>query len=338
MTLATGQLVLASDYNQIAYGSDDGVQDLSGANLGLIWSTGYGRYGYGQSMSIIPAVQVGDVITATQWNNLDTALTAIRRHQSGPGTYGSPGSVAAGQNITPRTYHPASITTAYANVGTCYGNADPAAHPSTYLLPWGHTTRALKVTQTLIFDSSDQARYYFNAGGKLKISFAHSGGPNARDYFWNKLCSDAGTIQIGYRNTTKIAGDGDTSKYSILNSDNGGFWNNSSSPLQHFLQYSPSGYSYGDYVGGLYSPPPGDDTLDYLKVEVSVTGSAGSNGGLGATVNVITTLMNGYVASPTLEDQIDGTTVISMVVSNADYPDINNSWGTPAFSQVFETV
>ena len=115
MTFSSGGLIQRADYNQLAYGSNDGTLNTSTANVGLMWATGTRRYGYGQSLATIPALQVGDTVRASQWNNLDNILTAIRQHQSGPGAYGYPGPVVGGQSMTARTYYATSIPAGYAN-------------------------------------------------------------------------------------------------------------------------------------------------------------------------------------------------------------------------------
>ena len=336
MTYATGGRIQAADHNSAS------------TYLADIWGVGNGRFGYGQSTTYIAPVAVGDLIRNDEWNNLDTVLELTTQHQAivpyVPSSY-DPGfvSVVGGTSIRPWTHYVPYIQRSYANCGNVYSVTDSVADTTTYTGYWGHdNSRTLSMTQTLTFASADAARYFFNSGGKIKLSFAHTGGITSRDSLWRRLCTDAGTIEIGYQNTKKLGGNALATDYTILNNNNGGYWANMNGhPLEHYRQFpsisnSPYGYGYGYGYG--YNNPyyynsyyGGQDTLDYIQVLVSTAGSAGTHGGLGVDLVITTNFVNGTIISPTGNDFVTGTTTTSLIKAAPGLSYITPSWGSIDF-------
>lgn len=340
MTYATGDQIRAADYNQFAIGAVSAPPPSTIANAGLVWGSGYGRYGIGQDTTVIRPVATGNLIRAQEWDNMDAVLQAMTEHQQGTGTYTSPGPVVAGALIRPVTHFPPFIQAAYNKTGTSFINVDGPARPTSYGPAgiWGHTgSRALRFVQTFSFNNADDLRHYFNAGGKIKLSFTHTGlNTSARNTFWTNMCLAAGTIIIGHNTTTKVGGNGtftpgltdygygygggSNGKYTVLGAA-GGFWANAAGvPKLHFKQYGTTGGygygygGYGDYGGYGY----GTDTDDYITVELRVTGAAGVNGGLGSVLEITTKFENALVVTPASADQVIGTSTVSAVLSAPD--------------------
>ena len=333
---STGQVIDRRTYNEFSNGSVDGTLSNGTASVGLVWGTGYGRYGYGQGTEYIAPVTIGQLIRSQEWDNLDAILQSTIEHQHGIGSYIGPGGgvIAAGQLIQPLSHFDSYITTAFNDAGIVYSKSDSIASTTSYTGLWGSSgARTLSFVQTITFASADQARYYFNAGGTIKLSFAHNGGTTRRDIFWDSICAAAGVVEIGYLNTRKIGGSGSTSRYSALNSNNGGFWNNTGSYSQHFRQLSISGYGgYGGYGGYDYSYPPippGDDDVDQLNVSVSVSGDTGVNSGIGNIITIKTDFVNTFVRTPVDQDIIHGTTQVSVVFGAPWTNFITQTWGSP---------
>jgi len=303
MAYVTGNIIRKGDYNILATGSEDGTLTAGAPSAGLLWGTGFGPYGYGQSDEYIAPVEVGDVVTKDEWNNLDAVIVRMRDHQQGPGTYAGQYALDTGELIRPRSTYAPNIQLAYDNVGLSYSSSDDAPVTSSYTATWGQqNSTTLKLIHTVTFPTADAARHFFNAGGKLKLSFSTVASVTTpRTLFWTDMCQAAGTIVIGYKNTLKNdsqPGDYYGDKDFVLDQDNGGFWahrNVGSSLVKHFQQnyvgYAYQNYSY-DYRYGY-----GSD-LDYLKVEMSVTDNDNINGNLGKTVTVIASFVNGSALSP----------------------------------------
>jgi len=361
MTYATGDLIRAADYDRFVIGADAPPPSTTAASAGLVWGTGFGRYGVGQDTSYIHPTLPGDLIRAQEWDNLDAVLRAIIEHQSGPNTYIGPGPAVSGTPIRPLSHLAPYIQTAYNDTGIAFANIDRHINNTAYTGIWGHTgTRALKFVQTFTFSSADDLRYFFNAGGKVKISFNHAGGvASARNAFWDNICAAAGTVVIGYNSTVKIGGTGTLTpglnttyggygagggngKYMVLGTA-GGFWANSAGVSKlHFKQYGTTASYSGHYGGGHYGGGHyggGDDMSDYISVELKIMGDIGTKGGLGNILEVTTTFENGMAITPAGADQVTGTSTVSAVLSAPDASHLQvQPWNTNTFNGVVSAV
>lgn len=316
MAYVTGNIIRKGDYNIFATGSEDGTLSAGVPSAGLMWGTGFGPYGYGQNNEYIAPVVAGDVIRKDEWNNLDSILLSIRNHQEGPGTYTGQSPLDSGYMIAPRPLYAPTIQQAFNNVGKSYSKTDEAASVSMYNGRWGYPiSTKLMLNHTVRFPSGDAARYFFNAGGTLKLNFSNTTNiQTPRTMFWSDLCQAAGTVEIGYRNTIKINTDTGgyygyyASQAFVLDQNNGGYWGNQNAGgalVKHFQQDS-AGYGYYGYYGGYggYGGYYGNNGLDYLRVDLSITENDSNNGNLGASVNIFTTFNNGS-ASALLGDYND---------------------------------
>jgi hypothetical protein len=302
MTYSSGSLIQATDYNTLA---------SNGSNIGDHWGTGTSSAGLGQSTSSIAAVSTSNTVTATQWTGLIQTINSCLAHEGQ--TTITPSSVTAGNAIT---YY-ASITTgsalAYTNRGTTgLALTAGATNTTSYASAWGTTgARSLVFTQTVTFSSGDAARYFFNAGGKIGLTYARSGGSaTTRNTEMTALATACGTINVGYKNTTKTGGSGTVT--TLLNTNNGGYWAGTGSYVVHFKQF--------DGVAS-YS-------TNYIQTEYFWSGTA-ANGG-SPVLNLKSTMVNAW--SNVFQDAVDGTTSVSLVVNSPATTYLSNTWGTPTFS------
>jgi len=215
MTYTVGGLIQAADYNGFA-------NDTAGANVNVTWSTGTGDSGYGQSA--LATVAAGTVVTATQWATLVNTIASMANHQ--------------GTTITARTAPvTGNLIQVFAAVNTditnCRTNRGNAAASGAQFTGWTGTnsktgttsgaTWTIVFTNTITFASADAARYFWNAGGLVKIDVSKSSTGDVGDPEWNDLanilCGDiwisgrvaGGSQTIGgtvYTGTTKIGGTG----------------------------------------------------------------------------------------------------------------------------------
>lgn len=213
MTYSVGGLIQAVDYNGFA-------NDTAGANINSIWSTGTTDAGYGQSA--LGTVSATNTVTATQWASLVNTISSIASHQ--------------GTTITARTAPTAgNIISILAALNTdltnCTTNRGNAVANGTQFTGWTGTNSntagksgaswSITFTNTVTFASANAARYFFNAGGRIKIDVAKSSTGNTGDPEWNDLattlCGDiyitggTGTQTIAgssYTGTTKTGGTG----------------------------------------------------------------------------------------------------------------------------------
>lgn len=327
-------LIRANDYNILVAGSDDGTISTTVPNLGIVWGPGFGRYGYGQDVSYITPAQFGEVIEAQSWENINDILKFVAGHQGV--TYDAlPNNTFAKDKLItkePQTTLQTGVDAVYQTVGQVYGNSDQAPVQTEYVGIWGDSgNRSLTFTHTINFESADKARYFFNLGGKIKMTFSRAGDvSNSRNTFWTGLCSAAGTIEFGYRNTKRLGGNS-TAAYIALNNNNGGFWNLSNTDVEHLRTFSPNDgyYEYngeGDY-NSYYGYYGYNNTNDYIKVDGRISGVTGSLGGIGKTITLTTTFKNGTVVVPSAADKVSGTTAVLLTVSRPGLSYIENSWG-----------
>ena len=213
MTYTAGQLIQAVDYNGF-------VSTTAGANINATWSTGTTSAGYGQSA--LATVSASSTVSATQWASLVNTVSSMGSHQ--------------GTTITARTApvtgNTISILSAVnTDITNCYNNRGNAAAVGTQFTGWTGTnskttttsgaTWTITFTNVVTFASADAARYFFNAGGLIKIDVAKSATGQTGDPEWNDLANTlCGDIYItggdytqtvagtSYTGTTKVGGTG----------------------------------------------------------------------------------------------------------------------------------
>lgn len=213
MTYSSGGLIQATDYNGF-------VSTTAGANVNATWSTGTSSAGYGQTA--IATVSTAGTVTATQWASLVNTIASMASHQ--------------GTTITARTAPTTGTTISVlaavnTDITNCYNNRGNAAATGSQFTGWSGTNSNtagksgaswnITFTNTITFASADAARYFFNAGGRIKLDVSKTATGQTGDPEWNDLantlCGDiyftggvatqtiAGTAYTG---TTKIGGTG----------------------------------------------------------------------------------------------------------------------------------
>ena len=214
MTYSTGGLIQATDYNGF-------VSTTSGANINATWSTGTTDAGWGQTA--LSTVSSAGTVSATQWASLVNTLSLMGSQ--------------TGTTITSRAVPTAGILiSALANVNTditnCYTNRGNAtASGSAYGVFTGTTSKTtatgsgnatwtITFTHTVTFPSAAQARYFFNAGGIIKIQYGKSSTGTDHDDDWNTFAGQCGSINItggaqtissqAYTGTTRLGASGGT--------------------------------------------------------------------------------------------------------------------------------
>jgi hypothetical protein len=171
MTYTTGSTIGAADYNGIAWG----IQ-----SIGKQWGIGSGENGLGQDTSSFPQVAVNSSVTATEWVNLIQSTNKCLTHigQSSIPLAG----VALGDVIAVIPSLTASSVSAFNGTGIT-SLPLTAATPTTtsQSSAWGSAgNKTLVFTHTVTFPGgADAARYFFNAGGQIQLSFSHNGGTSS---------------------------------------------------------------------------------------------------------------------------------------------------------------
>jgi hypothetical protein len=213
MTYSSGGLIQASDYNTFQN------------NLNAIWSTGGGDQGWGQTS--ISSVSVGGIVTATNWatlvNNLSTSgaqTNTTITSRSAP-TTGTLISILANvaTDITSCTTNRGNAVSSGAEVGYASGTTSKTTGTGSGQAGW-----TIVFTHTVTFPSADQARYFWNAGGRVRLQFGKSSVGTDIDADWNTFAGYPGSIYVtgrvnsaaqtiagvSYTGTTRIGGSGGT--------------------------------------------------------------------------------------------------------------------------------
>lgn len=267
--------------NQIAALDYNNIRAKAVALLG----PGSASRGYGQSIYSTP-VSAGNQVTADQWNALRIDIANIRIHQNGL-TPSIPipqrGDVIRAGAGHPYTSYDTALNSADAtrfDLATTQSVLTPKVNKATST-PWSTQAEA---TLTVAFSTADQARWFFNSGGKIKIRGEIVGGSGQQTSYWSSLLSAVGNVDFG-------AAAGLTPYYSLTSS------------YQPVYQSSNSIYASVAY------------TSNYFKIEAKCNVSNNSLGtATELTFRII--MVDSYVDSaPTTPpyDQVNGT--LSIYVS-----------------------
>ena len=239
MAYTTGDTILDDHYNDFA------------TSVNAIWGSGSGDSGYGQG-STVSSVTTSTTITATQWTTLLARISSAASHQSSSITAIS--NPSAGNTIsafTALSTNIATITTNRLNVHARQSILTTAASTTTGL------TGTITQTGNWAWGSTDQARYFFNAGGRISVTWSITGyTANLKATNWNTLLnSEVGTYYIYAQSSGKSGGSGTVE----TNNTNLGWHDLTGSYQIAFRQYFASG-GYAAY------------TSNYLQLDLYKSG------------------------------------------------------------------
>jgi hypothetical protein len=184
MTYSVGELISATDFN--------GFANTGPENVNRVWGVGTGDAGYGQTA--LSTVSSGATVTATNWASLVNTVSSIASHQ--------------GTTITSRTAPVAgnliqilsNLATDITNTNNNRGNAAASGTEiTTFTGTTSKTTNTgsgqnawtITFTHTVTFPSANQARYFWNAGGIVRLRVRKTSTGQPADAEWNDL---AGTL------------------------------------------------------------------------------------------------------------------------------------------------
>jgi hypothetical protein len=339
-----GTTVTALDYNNLV--GYDPTTDLNTFNA--VWGTGSGKFGYGQTALVNlenPITTLGDdIIKSELWVNLVNKVALTGAHQ-GTALLQIP------DNKMPNVgalIEAEVLTKATASVKNLYNaNLNAASQGTSENYPAVNGTiwrNSIEFTHIVTFANGDAARYFFNCGGQLALTFASAPGIQI-NALMSKLGEIAGTLVISspnvetikiagtnYQGVTKIGGAAPaaldprftTERYGVLSFNNllptVGYYGMSTSYQEIFKQS----------VGGFPSSAPRYNYYDGSYISVNIK-SNGPQGVFGDNGNVITI--------KTLWDQVPNglqVTVGTTTTLTVRPPFLRNgmakTWGTPVVS------
>ena len=326
MTYTVGGLIEATDYN--------GFVNTSGNNINKVWSTGTGDSGWGQTN--ISTVSVGGTVTATQWATLVANLATAGQQTNS--TLTSRTQPVAGNTISILANVATDINTITNNRGNAVGSGTEygvfsGTTSKTSATGSGSTAWTITFTHTITFASADALRYFFNAGGIVRLKYGKSSTGIDNDEEWNTLAGWCGSINLtgrvnsntqliagtSYTGTTRIGGTGGTETTLATTT---GWYNLTGTPATIFqLNNSTSPYS-GEFIRTTATA-----TSSTVLTLVTTWVSDGSSGA-GTSANI-----SGGTDTASPSTTITGTaptTLVTYIPPSTTY--LSASWGTPTIA------
>lgn len=323
MTYSSGGLIQASDYNTFQ------------TNLNAVWSTGTGDSGYGQTA--ISAVAASGVVTATNWATLVNNLSTTGAQQpttlttrTAP-TTGTLVSILANvsTDITSVTTNRGNATSSGTEVGYASGTTSKTAATGA-----GTTAWTIVFTHTVTFPSADQARYFWNAGGRVRLQFGKSSTGTDIDPDWNTFAGYPGSIyvtgrvnsaaqtiaSVSYTGTTRIGGSGGTQTTLATTT---GWYQLTTTPASIFLLNNTNAPYTGETIGTTAAATSSTVlTLVTTWTQPSVSGSGQTNNISGGTAPALGATTITGTAPTTLCTYFPPSTAQGL----------SNTWGTPSIA------
>ena len=327
MTYTAGSLIVATDYN--------GFVSTNGANVNGIWSTGAATAGYGETA--LSTVSTGATISATEWSTLNSKVSAMASHQ--------------GTTITSRT-NPvvgdtiailANMNTDITNITSARGNAAASGAQTTTFSGTtsktsntgsGSTAWTITFTHTITWASADAARYFFNAGGRIKWETSKTSTGQLADAEWNDLAttlvgdlfitaggvlSPQTIVGTSYTGTTKSGGTGTPNTLATTT----GWYDLSTSDTQLYRQYADTAPYAGQYIS-LNAKTAGTGTQ--LVLTTTWVDPGGSGVGSSDVITGGTATTSPFSAFGTAP-----ATVVTLFVPSSTYL-TSAAWGTPTIA------
>ncbi len=316
MTFAQYGTIQAADFNTLVGGNPTATANT----LNATWSTGSGAAGYGQTAE--GNVAAGTTVSATNWASLINKTANAASHQgTSLGTVTTP---VAGGTIT----YQANVVTNLQNIYTSRGNANAqGSTTSNTQTTAGAWNDYANFAFTCTFANGDAARYFFNAGGQLKMTCTHANNTAGINSAFNALATATGTVVLSGQNSgartiagssfngvTKVGGSGSPQTVAT----NSGYFGLGTANTLIFDQNSAT------------SPYTSSVEIVYYARTNGTQGSNGDNGSV-VSVNCVFDKLsgNGTVGS-------GSTCTLTVVPPSTTY--IANTWGAITLSGSNTTV
>lgn len=311
MSYAQFGLIEATDFNTLVGGNPTTTSNT----LNAVWAVGGSTAGYGQTA--VANVSAGQTVASSaQWNSLVANTASAASHQGSSIT--SVAAPVSGGTITYLSAIPSNLTTIYSNRRNAATQGSTSANTATRGTSW---QTALTFTHTVTFASGDAARYFFNAGGQIKITCSHPSGTGI-NLLWSDLASNVGTVVMSspssgtvsiaggtYSGITKVGGGGSSPTIDA----NKGYFALTTANATAFTQTASTG--------------PSGYLSSFIRCIVKSNGAQGANGDAGSIITIYTIwdeVPNDLVVS--------SGTAVTCTVQNPETTYLSASWGTPTIA------
>jgi hypothetical protein len=330
MTYSAGSIIEAADYNGFAANNVN-------ANVNDIWATGSTDRGYGQTA--LATVSAAGTVTATQWAGLVNSISSLGSHQGTTITARTAPVVgdtitilsAINTDLTALTTNRGNAAASGTAIGTFTGSVSKTTATGS-----GQSAWTITFTQTVTFGSANEARYFFNAGGIVRLLYGKSSTGTDHDDDWNTLAGQCGSINFtgrvnattntiagqAYTGTTRLSGSGGTQTTLATTT---GFYNLSAGgAATTIFQLNNASAPYTpEFIRTQVALNAGGNVLTFTTVW-----SDDGTSGPGTTANI-----SGGTATNSPATSITGTaptTLLNLIPPSTTH--ITASWGTPAIA------
>ena len=330
MTYAQGGLITAGDYNTLV-GANTSV---TGTDLNGVWAWGGNSRGYGQSVVSLAAVNSADLITATQWASLVNTLNSANTHITGSssgltantagqviGYSGSLQTKINGINTDRLLFN--SNSAVVVGTGLAYTawvvTATQGVDPGTASRAFGIRATFSGATSPSLTSGPDRARFFFNAGGRMKFNISATADAVARSVAAKALVDDMGGIALFAANTNG----GRTGTGGTVGTNNTA------------LGYYTSPFNANTTVISVTSTTT-NYTSDTASITVKPGGSQGSFNANGDYIDFWATInsTSGGNSGGSFDDSLNLTVTVSVDVSYPEVTNLANTWGAVTFTQL----
>jgi hypothetical protein len=318
MSYAQGDLIEATDYNNII-GSNTSSNT---STFHAVWAWGNGSRGYGQTP--ISNVSVAGTVTATQWatlvNNVNSANLHIRNTSSGLTAN------TAGQTIGFSGGLPVAITRLnqdrllFATNSAVIANQNSLTAYSAWSVASTSATQTRAFGATVTFASADRARFFFNAGGRLKFncSAVNNAGANSRSAAVVNLFTFLGGVATFGANTN----DGRTGTGGTLGTNDTakGYWNATAGNIT-LVSVTSTTTNY---------------TTDTASITYTTNGTVGSHNDNGTVLSFYAVInsTSGGNSGGSFDDTINVTPTVTVDVSYPETTNLSNTWGAVTVARI----
>lgn len=321
MSYAQGDLIEATDYNNII-----GANTSTNTNtFHAVWAWGNGSRGYGQTP--ISNVSVAGTVTATQWatlvNNINSANLHIRNTSSGltANTAGQTIGFSGGLPVAVTRLNQDRLLFATNSAVIVNHNSLTAYSPWTSANTESTLTRSFGATIT--FASPDRARFFFNAGGRLKfnVSCVNNLGAGSRSEAVTNLFTFLGGVGLFGSNTN--SGRTGTGGTLGTNDTTEGYWTATTGNIT-LVSVTSTTTNY---------------TTDTATITYTTNGTQGQHNDNGTVLSFYCTINstsggNGPGGVYPFDDSLNVTPTVTVDVSYPETVNLSNTWGAVTVARI----
>ena len=310
MTYAQGGLIQATDYNTLA-GSNTSI---TGTDVNSVWAWGANSRGYGQTA--VASVSASSTVTATQWASLVNTLNSANTHINNTGS----GLTAntAGQLIGFSGGLQTKINGINSDRLLFASNAAATVNVSSLAAyaAWTSTTTSATLTRAFglkatFSNGADAARFFFNAGGRMKFNISATADAVARSVAAKAVVDNLGGVALFGANTNA----GRTGSGGTLGTNNTA------------LGYYTAPFNANTTIVSTTSTTA-SYTSDTGTIAVRPNGSQGSFNGNGDSIDFWATINSTQgTGALSFNDSLNLTVTVTLDISWPETTNLSNTWG-----------